>query len=456
MSGARILVVDDDPDLLHLITVRLSAVGHVVIEATSGEQGLIRFRKHRPQLVITDLRMGEMDGLALFDHLQADAPTIPVIILTAHGSIPDAVAATQRGVFSFLTKPFDGKELLRRVNDAIRISPVLDPTHELAQWRQDLLTVSVRMEDVLRQALRISEEDRSALIIGPKGSGKSTLVNAIHQAGKRSSGPFVAVACGGYPASELESALLPCAEGNFFARAKNGVLHLREIGVLSPLAQSRLFSFLLAQMQANDPFQRLSEASGQDRAPDVQVIASSPRPLETAVAEGGFRSDLFYLLGAATVEIPSLTERIEDIPILATHFLSRISPKNRITLTPDALLALQNARWPGNVTQLKNVLEQVASLTLTPSIPAALINRVVRDCDAENLSALDNARKEFERDYLVRLLQSTSGNVTQAARVAERNRTEFYKLLTRHDLNPTDFKQKSPLAKSSSAKKQNQ
>ncbi len=442
MSGARILVVDDDLDLLHLIGVRLNAVGYEVVQATSGEQGLDSFREHHPQLVITDLRMGEMDGLMLFSHLQAEAPTIPVIILTAHGSIPDAVSATQRGVFSFLTKPFNGKELLRRVSDAVRISPALDPTHESAKWRRNLLTASARMDDVLRQALRISKDGCSALLIGPSGSGKTILIEAIHQAGKRSTSPFITLDSTDYPASELETALQPDAADGVFSQAQKGVLHIRDVGALSPVAQSRLFSVLFVQKQAGDPLHQLTARSRENGIPDVQVIASSPRPLDTAVAEGGFRSDLFYLLGGATVQIPPLAERPEDIPMLAAHFLSSISPGMRMTLTPDALFALQKARWPGNIRQLRNVLEQVAFLALTPSIPASLVNRVIRECDEDSLPAFDDARREFERDYLVRLLQTTVGNVAHAARVAKRNRTEFYKLLAKHGLDPVNFKQK--------------
>jgi two-component system response regulator GlrR len=444
MNTARILVVDDDLDLLHLISVRLCAAGYEVIESTSGEEALVVFREQRPQLVISDLRMGEMDGLALFAILQVEAPTVPVIILTAHGSIPDAVSASQRGVFSFLTKPFDGHELLRRVSDAIRVSPALDPAHDTAQWRQNMLTASVRMDDVLRQALRISTEDRCALIIGANGTGKATLVQAMHQAGKRSSSPLVTLACTDHPATELEVALQLGAVDSVFCQADGGVLHIRDVGALSPVAQSRLFAALFEQKQARDPLHSLYGTSSGSCPLDVQVIASSPRPLDAAVAECEFRSDLFYLLGGATLQLPPLCERPEDIPTLATHFLSRMSSEIRITLTPDALFALQKARWPGNVRQLRNVLEQVASLTLTPSIPEALVSRVIRECDEESLQAFDDARRAFERDYLVRLLQTTVGNVSRAARVAQRNRTEFYKLLARHGLDPANFKQKFP------------
>jgi two-component system response regulator GlrR len=442
MNGARILVVDDDRDLLHLISIRLRAEGYEVLLAESGEQALLSFREHRPQLVVTDLRMGEMDGLALFSHLQAEAPTVPVIILTAHGSIPEAVSASQKGVFSFLSKPFDGQELLHLVSAAVGISPVLDPTHESAQWRRNLLTASVRMEGLLRQALRISEENCNALVIGPSGSGKTTLIRAIHQAGKRASAPFVTLASSDYPAAELETALLPEVNNGVFSQAKKGVLHIKDVGALSPLAQSRLFSVLFVQKQARDPLRLPLAKAKSGGVPDVQVIASNPRPLDRAVAEGAFRSDLFYLLGGATLQIPPLSERSEDIPILAAHFLSEISPETRITLTADALRALQKARWPGNIGQLKSALEQIVALTLTSSIPAALVKKVIREYDEESIPAIDDARREFERDYLVRLLQTTVGNVARAARLAQRNRTEFYKLLARHGLNPVNFKQK--------------
>ena len=441
-DGARILIVDDDLDMLHLMGVRLSAAGYQVSSAESGEAALISFRRNRPQMVVTDLRMGEMDGLALFDHLQAEAPTMPVIILTAHGTIPDAVAATRRGVFSFLTKPFDGQELMRRVADAIHLSPILDPNQISAQWRKDFITSSVRMEDLLRQTLRISAESRTALFVGPSGSGKTALARAMQQAGHRAGEPFVGFSCTEFPATALEERLTLGNSDNAYAQATGGVLYLQDIGALSLIAQARLFSVLFAQMQAKDPLSRLTSATQQNGVPDIQIIASSPRPLDTAVAEGEFRSDLFYLLSRMTLIIPPLSERSEDIPLLAAHFLSLIRPKANITLAPESLAALLEGRWPGNVRQLRNVLEQVAELSLTPVISESAVRRVMRDFEEENLAAFDDARREFERDYLVRLLQTTAGNVSQAARVAQRNRTEFYKLLARHGLDPVCFKQK--------------
>lgn len=441
-DGARVLVVDDDQDMLHLIGMRLGAAGYRVTEAESAEAALACFRKSRPQMVLTDLRMGQMDGLALFEHIQREAPTMPVIILTAHGTIPDAVSATRRGVFGFLTKPFNGQELLRRVADAIKVSPVLDPLNSSAFWRQDLITASIRMEDLLRQALKIGEERRTALFIGPRGSGKETLARAVQRAGPRIDKPFVAVSCTDFPASELEQLLVAGDPNSLFANASGGMLYLQDIGALPPIAQSRLFQVLFAQMQAKDPLARLQSNTQKNKVPDVQVIASSPRPLDSAVAEGGFRSDLFYLLSGMTLMIPSLGERSEDIPLLANHFLSQLYPQKQFTLSPDALLALQEGSWPGNVRQLKNVLEQAAELSLTSMISDTAVRRVMRESEEGDLAAFDDARREFERDYLVRLLQTTAGNVSQAARVAQRNRTEFYKLLARHGLDPISFKQK--------------
>jgi len=442
MAEGRILVVDDDPDMLHLVSLRLTAAGYLVSEADCGERALLRFRECRPQVVITDMRMGEMDGMALFQNLQAEAPTLPVIILTAHGTIPDAVAATRRGVFSFLTKPFDGKELLRRVADAINLSPQLDANLAAASWRKDLITASIRMEELLRQALRVSEEEKTAILIGQAGTGKAQLARAIHAAGRRAGEAFLTISCTDYPAHEMEDMLALSGEASIFAAVAGGTLFLQDVGALSPLAQARLFAVLLAQNKALDPLSRLVQGGGVEPVPDVHILVSTRQPLDGAVAEGQFRSDLFYQLGTTVLSVPTLTERSEDIPLLARHFLARKHPEGRLNLAPEALSVLLEARWPGNISQLKSVLEQVAELSLTPVIPEAAVRRVMRDCEEDSLNAFDDARRDFERDYLVRLLQATAGNVAHAARVAQRNRTEFYKLLARHGLDPASFKQR--------------
>jgi two-component system response regulator GlrR len=253
---------------------------------------------------------------------------------------------------------------------------------------------------------------------------------------------LVTLSCAGFPAAELDAFFaLGDAEG-LFARAAGGLLYLENIGALPPIAQARLCSVVLAQLHDADPLQMLGQTPRLEPPLDAQIVVSTTRPLDGLVAEGGFRSDLYYLLGKLTLLIPSLAERVEDIPVLAKHFLAVIRPGAGLTLAPNAMLALQEARWPGNVRQLRNVLEQAAAASLTSVLSEAAIRRVIRESEEESLATFDDARRDFERDYLIRLLETTAGNVAHAARVAHRNRTEFYKLLARHGLDPVHFKQK--------------
>lgn len=228
---------------------------------------------------------------------------------------------------------------------------------------------------------------------------------------------------------------------NVFVQASGGVLYVQDLGAMPAAVQSRLFSFLFSQMQSRDPLQRLQSNAALAKLPDLQVLTSSPRPLDSAVAEGLFRSDLFYLLSGNTLQVPSLGERSDDIPLLARHFLQQVGGEGH-TLAPDALEVLQQARWPGNLRQLQNVLAQAVAMTTGVTVSEATLKRIIRESNEASLVAFDDARREFEREYLVRLLEATAGNVSQAARVAQRNRTEFYKLLGRHGLDPVCFKEK--------------
>jgi len=436
MNNPKILVVDDDPDLLHLIGVRLSVAGYDVAQAASGEEAIERFRSERPQAVITDLRMSGMDGHALFQRLHDEAPTVPVIILTAHGTIPDAVAATQRGVFSFLTKPFDGRELLDRVAAAVALSPPLVAAGEDGRWRSAIVSVSVVMDELLRQARRAAEDNRPLLIVGPTGAGKATLAKAIHDVSPRAGKPFVVAPSATLPTTELEAQLFgsgdkqPGGLGPLLQTAKGGTLFIDEVGALSAVAQARLLPLVHS---AVDIFGR--SRSG---LPDVRIIAASAMPLERAVRDGGFRADLYYALGASNLRVPALSERQEDIPTLVATFVARHGGDRRFS--PEALALMQEAPWPGNVRQLENVVTQALRLSVTPLVPATLVRRLLREEQERNMAGFDEARRAFERDYLAQLLQTTAGNVARAARLAQRNRTEFYKLLARHGLDPAAFK----------------
>jgi len=445
--AAEILLVDDDPDLLKLIGLRLSSAGYTVRTAESGEAALAALAVARPAVVISDLRMPGIDGMALFQEIHRVHPALPVIILTAHGTIPDAVTATQRGVFGFLTKPFDSQELLQKVAEAARVGATEATAAGPAsnEWRAGIITRSQRMDDLLRRAKLVAESDASVLLHGESGTGKELLAKAIHRASRRADKAFVAVNCGAMPEPLLESELFGHAKGAFtgavsahkglFQTADGGTIFLDEIGDM-PLA---LQVKLLRVLQEGE----VRPVGATQSVPvDVRVISATHRDLDAQKAAGQFREDLYYRLNVVTLKLPTLSERREDIPLLATHFIRKLAERYKKvvpTIAPEAMALLVAAPWPGNVRQLLNTLEQAVALATTSVIPASLIQAALRD-DSGVLMPLEDARRQFERDYLVRLLKITGGNVTQAATLAKRNRTEFYKLLQRHRLEPAMFK----------------
>jgi two-component system response regulator GlrR len=441
---SRILLVDDDPDILKLVSLRLNAAGYSVQAVDSGEKALAALAASRPDLVITDLKMGGMDGLSLFDEARKQAPTLPVIILTAHGTIPDAISATRRGVFGFQLKPFDGKQLLEQVEQALRLSGSgRDAVKE--DWRAEIITQSPRMENVLHQARLVAQSDASVFIHGASGTGKELLARAIHRASRRAAAPFIAVNCAAIPENLLESELFGHRKGSFtgaiydhkglIPAADGGTLFLDEIGDMPLSLQAKLLRVL------QDREVRAVGAT-QGSSVDVRVISATHRDLDAQMKAGRFREDLYYRLNVVSLTLPALAERREDIVPLATHYLKATAArygKDVQAFAPEALELLIAASWPGNVRQLVNVVEQVVALCASSVVPASLVQQALKD-DPKPLASLEEARGAFEREYLVRILRMTGGNVTQAAKLAQRNRTEFYKLLERHQLESKMFK----------------
>ncbi|MGH8398204.1 MAG: sigma-54-dependent transcriptional regulator, partial [Gammaproteobacteria bacterium] len=296
-TKGRILVVDDDPNLLRLLVMRLTSAGHEVQTVGSGEQALVQLPLFRPQVVITDLRMGGMDGITLFNNIRRRDQTLPVIILTAHGTIPDAVNATHNGVFAYLTKPFDSKTLLKWVDDALRISATFEAV-EVADsdptWRAGIITRSLLIEDLLRRAKLVSASDAAVLIQGDSGTGKELLASAIHKASSRADKPFVAVNCAAIPENLLESELFGYSKGAFtgatadrrglFQAADGGTLFLDEIGDMPLSFQVKLLRTLqekeVRPVGANHPV-----------AVNVRIISATHRDLEQQVAAREFRED---------------------------------------------------------------------------------------------------------------------------------------------------------------------
>jgi two-component system response regulator GlrR len=447
----RVLLVDDDPGLLRLLSMRLTAAGYEVTTVESAEQALAQIPLLQPHLMITDLQMSGMDGMTLFNQVHSRNPSLPVLILTAHGTIPDAVEATSRGVFSYLTKPFDSKVLLEHVARALKISGEPAAMHDVkpGEWRKELVTRSPLMENLLTQARLVAGSDASVLIQGQSGTGKELLARAIHRASTRAGGPFVGLNCSAIPESLFESELFGHVKGAFtgatrdhpglFRAAAGGTLFLDEIGDMPPGFQVKLLRAL--QERSIRPV-----GSTESVAIDVRIISATHQDLELALRENRFREDLYYRMNVVTLELPSLVERREDIPLLANHFLKHFPDTGKRGVrgfSPEAMEAMLSAPWPGNVRQLYNVVEQSVALSTTPLIPVSLVQRALRG-ESSEMPAFAEARSEFERDYLTRLLQITHGNVTRAAGIAKRNRTEFYKLLQRHHLNPAQFKAARP------------
>jgi two-component system response regulator GlrR len=441
----RLLLVDDDTNLLKLLSIRLEAEGFTVVTAVSATEALQALRNRPADLVITDLRMEGADGLELFAQIRHFYPGLPVILMSAQGTIAEAVSATQMGVFEFLTKPIDKTLLLSKIEAALKQSGATQG-EIFEDWSQHVITHSPVMERILNQVRQVAGSDVSILITGASGTGKELLARAIHDAGAQRRGSFVAINCGALPEQLLESELFGHVKGAFtgavsehqglFRAAHGGTLFLDEIGDMPAPLQVKLLRAL--QERRIRPVGSTSSESI-----DVRLISATNRDLEGDMRENVFREDLFYRLNVVNFHLPPLAERREDIPLLANHFLRATGEYSNGMVTsfaPAAMDLMIQAPWPGNVRQLQNVVQRTAALSTTPIITETLVGEALTVAD-QYLPSLSQARQQFEHDYLVKVLRLTSGSVAEAALLAQRNRTDFYKLLKRHKINPESFKE---------------
>jgi two-component system response regulator GlrR len=441
-ADGKILLVDDDPGLLRLLSIRLRAEGYDVEAVESAHKALAVLNRFSPDLVITDLRMDKMDGIGLLKELQTRSPGLRVIIITAHGTIPDAVTATQHGAFGFLTKPIEKDELMSLVERALKVSGSAEVDED---WASEIITRNQAMKEVMQQAKMVAATDARVLITGESGTGKELLAQAIHRASDRRNKPFVAINCSAMAENLLESELFGHEKGAFtgatrshdglFRSAEGGTLMLDEIGDMPMRLQVKLLRVLQES-------QIRPVGSTQAMQIDVRVISATHRDLQVLMSQGIFREDLYYRLNVVNIKLPTMDDRREDIPLLVANFLQEIageSDQERKVYAPEAVEMLVTAEWPGNVRQLFNVVRQNVALSRSPVISGELVQQSLGE-HAGKLASFSDARDEFTRNYLSQILQITMGNVSQAARLAKRNRTDFYKLLARHDLNPDAFK----------------
>ena len=411
---ARILVVDGDPESRRLLSIRLKAAMYEVESAGSAQAALDACVISRPNLVITDLRLtdlnaAEPDGLGLLKELKSRWPAIVVIIVTAHGTIAEAVTATQCGAFGFLVKPVEKSELLGQVERGISSSTF---TLVEADWRAQIVSRSQLMNDRLDLANRAAHSDAPVLLTGEHGTGKELFARAIHAASPRRDKPFAVVNC------------RDAMDEIRFESAQGGTLLLDEIGALSPKLQADLMA-----------------GSGRIATFDVRLICTTSRDLKAMVEAGEFRQDLYYQINILPIEMPPLGRRREDIPLLVSHFLEQATEPGagKKLYSPDAIELLATTDWPGNVRQLFELVKQNVAMSHGKIMTREFVERSLGE-GAKQVPSYDEARDEFARDYLKTNLKSTAGNVSEAARLAKRNRTDFYKLLARYRLEPDDFK----------------
>ena len=437
----QLLLVDDDKSLLRLLTIRLEGEGYQVTAVEDGQSALKKLQNDSYDVVLSDLRMPGLDGLSLFEEIMGIRKDIPVILMTAHGTISDAVSATQRGVFGFLPKPVDHDELRTLLQKALSQSQAAQP----GDWAKDIITRSPDMLNVLDQAYRIAQREVSVLISGASGTGKELLANAIHKASNRNNKPFVAINCGALPENLLESELFGHAKGAFtgavsahpglFREADGGTLFLDEIGDMPMTLQVKL-------LRALQERQIRPVGSSKHVDIDVRIISATHKDLHKEMEEGTFREDLYYRLNVVNLKLPSLKARSEDIPLLARSLLQQSAQRHGVNVSQfsdDAMQQLVTSSWPGNVRQLVNVVEQCVALTQTPVIPLHLVEQAL-SATKQSWPTLTEARDAFEQQYLFKLLKMTDGNVTRAAELAGRNRTDMHKLMKKHELDAADFR----------------
>ena len=454
MEKEHILIVDDEEGLLHLVKMRLTAMGFAVTGCTTGHEALAVAKNNRFDLAITDLRLGNEDGLNVTEELLRIHPGLPVIILTAHGSIPNAVEAMQRGAFGYLTKPFDDKELKAKIEEGLspqrmrgEIQRLKSLVNEL-YGMENIVARSPAMQRLLQQVVQVADSDATILLFGETGTGKEVFARVIHANSRRSKGPFVALNCAAIPETLFESELFGHVRGAFtsahgakrglFQSANGGTLFLDEIGEMPLSMQVKL----LRAVQEREVREVGSELSSKI---DVRIIAATNKDLGEAVKNGSFRNDLYYRISVVPLFIPPLRDRRDDIPLLAQQFLTSSAKRANKGLrgfTPAALNRLVTHPWPGNVRELENVVEKAAVMTRQDMITPDLLPAMGSSPDSP-LKPLTEAKEEFEKTYLKNVLQLTGGNISRAAQFAGRYRADFYKMLKKYGLHPSTLKVKA-------------
>jgi len=452
-SSDRILIVDDEPNLLTALELALSDEAYSVVCASSAIAGLHRLEKESFDLLITDLRLPDMNGLELLRTVKTLDPTLVVIVLTAYGTIDSAVTALQNGAYHYLAKPLDIQELKAVITNALHLRHLTKEVEFLRRREQrergcpPIVGQSALMQTLLRQVHTVARSESTILIQGESGTGKELIARAIHEDSFRREGPFLVVDCGAVSESLLESELFGYTKGAFtganapkkglFAEANMGTLLLDEISNTSLALQAKLLRVL--QESEIRPV-----GSTQTTKIDVRMLAATNKNLQTEVKEQRFREDLYYRLAVIPLFVPPLRERHEDIPLLVAHFIHKYCERNQVALKTVASPALQlliGAPWPGNVRELEHVIERAILFTPGPVIQAtSLFLPTVLPTDGAPLALRQAAASvtsilaETEKDTIQRALRGVKYNRVRAAKVLGISRSTLYLKLKRYHL----------------------
>jgi two-component system, NtrC family, response regulator GlrR len=385
-----------------------------------------------------------MDGLKLLTEIHRRDPIMPVVMVSGQAVIADAMKAAHLGVSAFLTKPLERPQLFEALTQALENSGIRRAAHTDG-FASEIVHQSKLMSELLERARLVASVDSTVLISGSTGTGKELLAKAIHEGSRRNGEAFISVNCSAIPEQLLESELFGHEKGAFsgaatrheglFRAANGGTMFLDEIGDMPLALQSKLLRVL-------QDFEVRPVGSTKSFPVDVRVVSATHRDLARTVEEGEFREDLYYRLSVVPLHMPALEERRDDINPIAEHLLGLLCKRHQLggkKLAPEAMKILTSASWPGNVRQLGNVIEQCAVLSGGEVITAEMVKTALTQRPGE-IMPLDDAKKNFEREYLIGVLRITGGQVSNAARLAGRNRTDFYKLLSKHELDAANFR----------------
>jgi DNA-binding NtrC family response regulator len=460
MKNGRILVIDDDEGVLESCRAILEDEGLTVKATSQGADGLELLRKQAFDVVLTDLKMPGMDGMEVLEQSLEINPDTVVVIFSAFGTVDSAVEAVKKGAFNYITKPYTSDQLIAAIGKALEHGTlVLDNTrlkNELEQCclAHDIVGQSPELDMVLTTVAKVAPSDANVLITGESGTGKELVARALHKNSRRNQGPFIPVDCAALPSNLLESELFGHEKGAFtgadkakrglLEMADGGTLFLDEIGELSPELQAKLLRTLQERSFRRLGGERLVEV-------DIRILCSTNRDLTAEVENGRFRQDLLFRLNVVTLVLPPLRDRRGDVAILAQHFLrvfGRASGKALVRITPDALRLLERYQWPGNVREMRNVIERAIVLCDGETVRVRDLPDYIREQaklgkQIEDAIGFKAAREQWmdtrSKQYLTALLRRHRGNVSAVAREAQISRKSVYELMRRHEIDPHEF-----------------